>query len=118
EAILDSVRTRIRPIFMTAFIGLFGLLPLVISPGAGSELYRGLGSVMLGGLVVSTMFTLILVPTLFSLTLDMRYAVARWWKGESAELPLGEPRLTVAPSGNGETTRHDRAADRDEAVPA
>jgi hypothetical protein len=40
-AMLESVRTRIRPIFMTTFIALFGLLPLVISPGAGSELYRG-----------------------------------------------------------------------------
>jgi HAE1 family hydrophobic/amphiphilic exporter-1 len=68
-AILESVRTRIRPIFMTAFIGLFGLLPLVISPGAGSELYRGLGSVLLGGLVASTVFTLIFVPTVFDLAM-------------------------------------------------
>ncbi|MEX2561590.1 MAG: efflux RND transporter permease subunit, partial [Pirellulales bacterium] len=77
RAVLESVRTRIRPIFMTAMIGLFGLLPLVVSPGAGSELYRGLGSVVLGGLVVSTIFTLVLVPTLFSLTLEAREAVAR-----------------------------------------
>jgi HAE1 family hydrophobic/amphiphilic exporter-1 len=41
-------------------------------PGAGSELYRGLGSVVLGGLVVSTIFTLVLVPTLFSLALDAK----------------------------------------------
>lgn len=76
-AILESLRTRIRPIFMTAFIGLFGLLPLVISPGAGSELYRGLGSVTLGGLVASTIFTLILVPVAFSLALDGKAALAR-----------------------------------------
>ena len=77
EAIVESVRTRIRPIFMTALIGLFGLLPLVLSPGAGSELYRGLGSVTLGGLVASTMFTLIFVPALFSLALETREAVAK-----------------------------------------
>ncbi len=76
-AILESVRTRIRPIFMTAFIGLFGLLPLVISPGAGSELYRGLGSVTLGGLVASTVFTLFLVPVSFSLALDGKAAFLR-----------------------------------------
>jgi len=76
QAVLESVRTRIRPIFMTALIGLFGLLPLVISPGAGSELYRGMGSVLLGGLLVSTVFTLILVPTLFSLTLEVREGLA------------------------------------------
>jgi HAE1 family hydrophobic/amphiphilic exporter-1 len=79
EAVLESVRTRIRPIFMTAFIGLFGLLPLVISPGAGSELYRGLGSVLLGGLVFSTVFTLVLVPTVFSLTLESKEYLARLW---------------------------------------
>jgi hydrophobic/amphiphilic exporter-1 (mainly G- bacteria), HAE1 family len=78
QAILESVRTRIRPIFMTAFIGLFGLIPLVISPGAGSELYRGLGSVLLGGLVASTVFTLIFVPTVFDLAMRMTAVVERW----------------------------------------
>ena len=76
DAILDSVRTRIRPIFMTALIGLLGLLPLVISPGAGSELYRGLGSVTLGGLVFSTFFTLFFIPALFTLCMDFQNALA------------------------------------------
>lgn len=71
DAILESVRTRIRPIFMTTTTTVFGLLPLVLMPGSGSELYRGLGAVVLGGLVVSTVFTLVLVPTLFSLMLDL-----------------------------------------------
>jgi HAE1 family hydrophobic/amphiphilic exporter-1 len=71
EAVLDSVRTRIRPIFMTAFIGFFGLIPLVISPGAGSELYRGIGAVLLGGLIVSTIFTLVFVPTVFDLSVKL-----------------------------------------------
>ena len=48
------------------------MAPLVLFPGAGSELYRGLGSVVIGGLVVSTVFTLVLVPALFSLMLDLR----------------------------------------------
>jgi len=72
QAILASVRIRIRPIFMTTLTTVLGLLPLVLFPGSGSELYRGLGSVVLGGLVVSTLFTLILVPTLFSLVLDIQ----------------------------------------------
>ena len=71
-AILESVRTRIRPIFMTTITTVLGLLPLVLFPGAGSELYRGLGSVVLGGLLVSTVFTLLLVPTLFSLMMDAK----------------------------------------------
>ncbi len=86
-AVLESVRTRIRPIFMTASIGLFGLLPLVTSPGAGSELYRGLGAVLLGGLVASTVFTLIFVPALFSLVFNMR------------DLIFGRGRMTPASAG-------------------
>ncbi len=77
EAILESVRTRIRPIFMTTITTVLGLLPLVVFPGAGSELYRGLGSVVLGGLLVSTLFTLILVPTLLAVALDAKAMLAR-----------------------------------------
>ncbi len=75
EAIRESVSNRIRPIFMSVSTSVFAMLPLVLFPGAGSELYRGLGSVVIGGLVVSTIFTLFLVPALFSLTLDARSAV-------------------------------------------
>jgi HAE1 family hydrophobic/amphiphilic exporter-1 len=75
EAIRASVRTRIRPIFMTTATSVAGMLPLVLMPGSGSELYRGLGSVVVGGLVVSTLFTLIVVPLLFSLMLDFRMGI-------------------------------------------
>ncbi|MEX1095799.1 MAG: efflux RND transporter permease subunit [Planctomycetales bacterium] len=76
-AILESVRTRIRPIFMTTTTTVLGLLPLVLFPGAGSELYRGLGSVVLGGLLISTVFTLVLVPALFSLTMEIKGLIVR-----------------------------------------
>ena len=85
EAILQSVQSRTRPIFMTAATTCFGLAPLVFVPGAGSELYRGLGSIMLGGLLMSTVFTLVLVPTLFSLMLDFRGQLARMWHVPSAQ---------------------------------
>jgi hydrophobic/amphiphilic exporter-1 (mainly G- bacteria), HAE1 family len=77
EAIAASVGNRIRPIFMTVTTTVCAMMPLVLFPGAGSELYRGLGSVVIGGLVVSTVFTLFLVPALFSLVLDLRAVVAR-----------------------------------------
>ena len=80
-AILQSVRTRIRPIFMTTSTTVLGLSPLVLFPGAGSELYRGLGAVVLGGLTVSTIFTLILVPTLFSLMMEAKAGVQRKLQG-------------------------------------
>ena len=72
EAIEQSVRGRVRPIFMTTLTTLLGMSPLVFLPGAGSELYRGLGMVVLSGLLVSTCFTLFLVPMLFSLAFEMR----------------------------------------------
>jgi HAE1 family hydrophobic/amphiphilic exporter-1 len=72
QAVVESVRTRIRPIFMTTLGGLVGLLPLVLAPGAGSELYRGIGAVLLGGLMVSTIVTLVFVPCLLSLMMEFR----------------------------------------------
>lgn len=65
-ALRHSVRTRIRPIFMSTTTSLFGLMPLVLAQGSGTELYRGLGSVILGGLAVSTLLTLFVVPALLA----------------------------------------------------
>ena len=62
---------------MTTATTVFGMLPLVLSRGAGSELYRGLGSAVLGGLAVSTLFTLVLTPTLYSLWPDVLATVQR-----------------------------------------
>ncbi len=66
KAIRESVRTRIRPIFMSAFTSLFALIPLVLSTGSGSEMYRGIGSVLLGGLMLSSVFTLFVIPALLA----------------------------------------------------
>lgn len=66
DAVSDAIRTRIRPIFMSATTSLLALSPLVLSTGSGSELYRGLGSILLGGLAVSTMFTLFVIPSLLA----------------------------------------------------
>ena len=67
DAIIEATRNRIRPIFMSTLTSLFGLIPLVIFPGAGSELYRGIGIVVFGGLALSTLATLIIVPPLLSI---------------------------------------------------
>ncbi|MBI1386259.1 MAG: MMPL family transporter [Rhizobiales bacterium] len=71
DAILEATRNRIRPIFMSTLTSVFGMLPLVVFPGAGSELYRGLGSVVVGGLSLSAILTLLLVPPLLRLTLSV-----------------------------------------------
>ncbi|MGD2079834.1 MAG: efflux RND transporter permease subunit [Nitrospirota bacterium] len=71
EAVVGSVRVRLRPIYMSASTSIFGMLPLVIFPGAGSELYRGLGSVILGGIAVSTIFTVFVIPSLLMFVIRM-----------------------------------------------
>jgi HAE1 family hydrophobic/amphiphilic exporter-1 len=76
-AIATATTSRIRPIFMGTLTSVGGMLPLVLFPGAGSEMYRGLGSVVVGGLLVSTFFTLLLTPLLFSLVIDMQVGVKR-----------------------------------------
>ncbi|HUT88923.1 MAG TPA: efflux RND transporter permease subunit [Thermoguttaceae bacterium] len=88
EAIRQSVKTRIRPIFMTTATSVCGMLPLVLAPGAGSELYRGLGAVVVGGLICSTLFTLVVVPLLFSLVVDARMFLVRALYGEQEEAPF------------------------------
>ena len=67
DAILEATSNRIRPIFMSTLTSVFGMLPLVLVPGAGSELYRGLGSVVVGGLSLSAVLTLAILPPLLSL---------------------------------------------------
>jgi len=67
DAIVAATRNRIRPIFMSTLTSVFGMLPLVLFPGAGSELYRGLGSVVVGGLALSAVLTLAIIPPLLTL---------------------------------------------------
>ena len=67
EAVHEALLLRIRPIFMSTSTSLMGMLPLVLSPGAGSLIYRGLATVIVGGMAVSTIFTLLLLPALLQL---------------------------------------------------
>jgi HAE1 family hydrophobic/amphiphilic exporter-1 len=77
EAVLESTRTRLRPIYMSAATSVFGMLPLVLIPGPGSEFYRGLGSVVLGGLAVSTIFTVLVIPSLLMFVIKMERTKAQ-----------------------------------------
>jgi len=63
ESVASAVRLRLRPILMSTMTSVFGMLPLMLMPGAGTELYRGLATVIVGGMLVSTLFTLILLPS-------------------------------------------------------
>jgi HAE1 family hydrophobic/amphiphilic exporter-1 len=96
EAVVMSVQTRTRPIFMSATTSIFGMLPLVVMPGAGSELYRGLGSVVLGGLLISTVFTLVVVPAMFTLFLDFQ----RWLSTAACSREEDEVATVVGPAAS------------------
>ncbi|WP_375203760.1 efflux RND transporter permease subunit [Hyphococcus sp.] len=67
EAVREALSLRIRPIFMSTSTSLMGMLPLVLAPGAGSLIYRGLATVIVGGMAVSALFTLFLLPALLQL---------------------------------------------------
>jgi multidrug efflux pump subunit AcrB len=67
SAVREALRLRTRPIFMTTATTLAGMLPLVLAPGQGAQIYRGLAAVIVGGMSVSTIFTLMLLPSLLRL---------------------------------------------------
>lgn len=64
EAVERALALRMRPIFMSTLTSIMGMLPLVLFPGAGSEIYRGMAACIVGGMSVSTLFTLVLLPSL------------------------------------------------------
>jgi len=64
EAVERSLALRLRPIFMSTLTSIMGMLPLVLFPGAGSDIYRGMATTIVGGMAVSTIFTLVLLPCL------------------------------------------------------
>ncbi len=83
DAVRQALRLRLRPIFMSTLTSLFGMLPLLIFPGSGSEIYRGMAATIVGGMSVSTIFTLILLPCLLQLTKGSSLLAT----GEKIDLP-------------------------------
>jgi HAE1 family hydrophobic/amphiphilic exporter-1 len=90
DAIVAATRDRMRPIFMSSLTSVFGMLPLVLFPGAGSELYRGLGSVVLGGLMLSAVLTVLIIPPLLSLAKPLLE------KRRGSERPTAVPEVRAA----------------------
>ena len=74
DAVESAVRLRLRPILMSTMTSIFGMLPLMLIPGAGTELYRGMAAVIVGGMLTSTLFTLLLLPSLLRMNEEMKPA--------------------------------------------
>lgn len=77
EAVVESCRVRLRPILMTSLATIIGLLPMALKLGEGSESYAPLARALIGGLTVSVVFTVFLVPAAFSLAYGTRQTEAR-----------------------------------------
>jgi HAE1 family hydrophobic/amphiphilic exporter-1 len=67
DAVTAAGRDRLRPVLMTTITTLVGLLPMALSKGEGSETWNPLGMTMIGGLTVSTLITLLFVPTVYAI---------------------------------------------------
>lgn len=67
DAVQQAILLRARPVYMSTLTSLFGMLPLMLIPGVGAEIYRGLATVIVGGMAVSALFTLILLPAVLQL---------------------------------------------------
>jgi heavy metal efflux system protein len=73
EAIFEGVRSRIRPVIMTALMAAIGLLPAAISTGIGSETQKPLARVVIGGLMTSTVLTLLILPIMYSIAYNLTH---------------------------------------------
>lgn len=105
EALIESGRTRLRPILMTTCTMVFAMLPLAVKIGAGSEERSPMATVLVGGLITSTMLTLLFVPVMYSYLDDLGGVLARlglmtqrWAKGAPTPLPSI---AGAAPEGDG-----------------
>jgi cobalt-zinc-cadmium resistance protein CzcA len=72
EAIVKGAAVRLRPVLMTALVASLGFIPMALSHGTGAEVQRPLATVVIGGLITSTLLTLVVLPTLY-----------RWWEGRA-----------------------------------
>jgi HAE1 family hydrophobic/amphiphilic exporter-1 len=77
DALREAATSRLRPILMSVSTSVIGMLPLAAGTGSGSELYRGLGVVMVGGMVLSTLLVPLVVPALMAMA-------PAWRRGEAA----------------------------------
>ncbi len=81
EAVTEAGRTRLRPIVMTTLAMIFGMLPLFLGLGAGGEGRAPMARAVVGGLVTSSVLTLVVVPVIYTYLDDLREWLARKWKG-------------------------------------
>jgi HAE1 family hydrophobic/amphiphilic exporter-1 len=95
QALLKAAEVRLRPILMTTLAMVFGMLPLAVGLGEGSEQRAPLAHAVIGGVIASTLLTLLIVPVLYSLLDDMARG-SRFRQGGDKDLPSDPPRASKA----------------------
>jgi HAE1 family hydrophobic/amphiphilic exporter-1 len=83
EAVVTAGRTRLRPIMMTTLAMIFGMLPLALALGAGAEMRAPMARAVIGGLITSTLLTLLVVPVVYTVLDDFGEWVRRRWAGKA-----------------------------------
>ncbi len=96
DAVVQAGHNRLRPVLMTTISTLFGLLPLAFEKGEGSETWQPLGVTVIGGLTISTLITLVLIPTIYSWVEEAR---VRWWRDAGPAEGQGGVRADVRYEG-------------------
>ncbi len=84
EAVITAGRTRLRPIMMTTLAMIFGMLPLALALGAGAEMRAPMARAVIGGLITSTILTLLVVPVVYTVLDDVGDRIRRRWAGKRA----------------------------------
>jgi HAE1 family hydrophobic/amphiphilic exporter-1 len=84
EALLLAARVRLRPILMTTLAMIFGMLPLAFAMSEGSEQRAPMGQAVIGGVITSSLLTLVVVPVVYCYMDDLAVWLRRKWRGASA----------------------------------
>jgi HAE1 family hydrophobic/amphiphilic exporter-1 len=83
EALIEAARVRLRPIIMTTLAMIFGMLPLAFEWGSGAEFRAPMARAVIGGLITSTLLTLLVVPVVYTFLDDISAGFSRWWRRKS-----------------------------------
>ncbi|RSZ56445.1 efflux RND transporter permease subunit [Massilia atriviolacea] len=95
DAILEAGQVRLRPILMTTLAMIFGMLPMAIGMGDGGESQAPMGRAVIGGVITSTLLTLVVVPVAYTYLDSLGKRAARWFKGNEKEESHEEEKLAV-----------------------
>ena len=87
RAILEGATKRLRPVLMTAFTSIIGLMPMLLSTGTGSEVQKPLAVVVVGGLLTSVFMTMVVIPVLFGMLIHNSHALAEGQTNSTAKKP-------------------------------